>query len=196
MVVFLLTTVALTGILHPGPVYIEEGGNVTLPTCFLSGHPTPWVWWTNSSGHMLQESVRANYSVLKIRNAKPADSGIYVCTAHNLLGKLVQQTQLIVVSPPKFNVTPPKVVRAIPGDVVTLNCGAVGKPAPIISWKRGEEQLHSGKLNHSSSSTLIFPDIKTEEEGNYTCIATIAQVSQAFAITNVLVSHGKGLCFI
>lgn len=195
MVIFLLTAVGLRGILHPGPVYVEEGGNVTLPACLLSGHPTPWVWWTNSSGHLLQERVRANYSVLKIKNAQSADSGIYVCSAYNLLGKLVQQTQLIAVSPPKFNVTPPKMVRATPGDVVTLNCSAVGKPTPIISWKRGDEQLRSGRLNHSSSSALIFRDIKTEDEGNYTCIATIAQVSQAFAVTNVLVSHGKGMCF-
>ena len=173
--------------LSPGPLYAVEGTDVTLPVCHVTGHPAPVVTWSKSFGQLPQGRVQSNNTALKIFHIRKVDSESYLCTAYNLLGSAVQRTQLVVVPLPKFIVKPPSMLVASPGDTVTLNCSATGDPQPAISWKRQEAQLPAGR-SHSSGDALIIRDLKEEDTGNYTCVATSADVSKAFAVSHVLVT--------
>ena len=115
MLILLSTVVGPRITLHPGPVYVAEGNNVTLPSCHVTGYPTPEVTWTRSLGQLPQWRVQTYNTAMKIFNFTLADSDNYLCTARNVLGKVLQGTQLVVVSPPKFIVTPPKIASTIPG---------------------------------------------------------------------------------
>ena len=174
--------------LSPGPVYVVEGTNVTLPLCHVTGHPTPVVTWSKSLGQLPQGRVQSNNSALKIVHVRKVDSDYYLCTAFNLLGSAVQRTQLVVFSLPIFIVKPPSMLVVFPGDSVTLNCSATGDPKPAMSWKRKRARLPAGR-SHSLGNALTIRDLKKEDTGNYTCVATSADVSKAFAVSYVLVTY-------
>ena len=40
--------------LNPGPLYVVEGSNATLPVCHVTGHPPPLVTWSKSFGQLPQ----------------------------------------------------------------------------------------------------------------------------------------------
>ena len=90
--------------LHPGPSYVTEGSNVTLPTCHVTGYPAPVVTWRKSIGQLPQWRAYYNNSVLQIFDVRKSDSETYLCSALNLLGNVERKTQLVVVSLPMFTV--------------------------------------------------------------------------------------------
>lgn len=82
--------------LDPGPVYAVEGSNVTLPNCHVTGHPQPVVTWTKSFGQFPHKRMQLNNGVLKLLDARKADSDNYLCTATSFLGTVVKRTVLVV----------------------------------------------------------------------------------------------------
>ena len=127
-----------------------------------------------------------NNSVLQISSVGKSDSDWYVCSAVNLLGNVESKTLLVVVSLPVFTVKPPGKVFAATGDTLILNCSATGDPRPVISWKRQGAVLPFGR-SHRRNDALILRDLKKEDAGNYTCVATSAEVSAIEAISDVRV---------
>ena len=162
--------------LHPGPLYVIEGSNATLPTCHVTGHPKPVVTWSKSFGQLSQGRVQSNDSVLRLFNARKSDSDNFICSATNLLGSAAQKTHLVVVSFPRFTIKPPAKVVAFFGGNLTLNCSATGDPQPVISWKRQGAQLPVGRSHQQINGALVIRDIRNEDAGNYICVAKSAEV--------------------
>ena len=162
--------------LHPGPLYISVGRSVTLPTCHVTGHPTPDVKWSKSFGQLPQGRVLRNNRVMRLSDVRKADSGDYVCTATNLLGSVVKKTLLVVVSLPRFSIKPPIRTLARLGDSLRLNCSATGDPQPVITWKRQGSPLPAGR-SQQINGALVLRNVKEEDAGNYICVATSAGVS-------------------
>ena len=156
--------------LDPGPLHVIEGRNVILPTCHVTGHPTPVIKWRKSLGQMPQGRVQNNNGVIKLLGVRKADSDSYICTATNLLGSAVQKTLLVVVSPLRFTRTPPSRAVGWMGGNLTLNCRATGGVQPTISWKRQGRSLPLGRT-HQNNGNLIIRDIRYEDAGNYICVA-------------------------
>lgn len=179
--------------LHPGPIYVAEGSNVTLPTCHVIGHPTPVVRWSKAYSKLPQGRVLNDNTALKLLHVSKTDSDTYQCSASNILGSAARRTQLVVVTPPKFITKPPTKLEIFTGDNVTLNCSAAGDPKPTIRWTRQGEQLPLGR-SHMLREALIIREVKVEDTGNYTCIATSAGVSKAFSMSYVVMAlRGKFL---
>ena len=170
--------------LHPGPLHVIEGSDATLPTCHVTGHPTPVVTWSKSFGQLPQARVQSNNTVLKLFDVRKADSDSYFCTATNLLGSAVQKTLFVVVSLPRFTIKPPAKVVTGPGDNLTLNCSATGDPQPVISWKRQGAQLPVGR-SHQINGALVIRDIRNEDAGIYICVAKSARVFDVETVTDV-----------
>jgi len=181
--------------LHPGPSYVVEGSNVTLPACHVTGYPAPVVTWRKLSGQLPQGRARYNNTALQISNVRKVDSDAYFCSAVNLLGNVERKTLLVVISFPEFTVKPPGKVSVTAGDTLTLNCSATGDPQPVISWKRQGAALPVGR-SHRTKDGLVLRDLKKEDAGNYICVATSAGVFGIETISDVEVSaRGKGkLC--
>ncbi|KAL9967662.1 hypothetical protein ACROYT_G025942 [Oculina patagonica] len=170
--------------LHPGPSYVVEGSNVTLPTCHVTGYPAPVVTWRKSSGQLPQGRAQYNNSVLQISDVRKVDSDTYFCSAVNLLGNVERKTQLVVISLPVFTVKPPGKVFASPGGTLTLKCSATGDPQPVISWKRQGAALPVGR-SHRTNAALILRDLRKWDAGNYICVATSAGVFHIETIIDV-----------
>ena len=171
----MFVTVRPTASIHPGPLLAIEGSDVTLPTCHVTGHPTPLVTWKKAFGQLPQGRVESNSSVLTLLDVRRSDSDNYVCTATNILGTVVQKTLLVVVSLPQFTVKPPSKIMESIGANMTLNCSATGDPQPVISWKRQGSLLPVGR-NQQIDGTLVIRDVQKEDSGNYICVATSAGV--------------------
>ncbi|KAL9967879.1 hypothetical protein ACROYT_G026182 [Oculina patagonica] len=176
--------------LYPGPSYVTEGSNVTLPTCHVTGYPAPVVTWRKSSGQLPQGRAQYNNSVLQISDVRKVDSDTYFCSAVNLLGNDERKTQLVVISLPVFIVKPPRKVFVPIGGSLTLNCSATGDPQPVISWKRQGAALPVGR-SHRTNGALILTDLREEDAGNYICVATGAGVFDIEAISYVEVGKPR-----
>ncbi|KAL9967871.1 hypothetical protein ACROYT_G026170 [Oculina patagonica] len=170
--------------LHPGPSYVTEGSNVTLPICHVTGYPAPVVTWRKSSGQLPQGRAQYNKSVLQISDVRKVDSDTYFCSAVNLLGNVERKTQLVVISLPVFTVKPPGKVAVDFGDTLTLNCSATGDPQPVISWKRQGATLPVGR-SHRTNEALVLKDFRKVDAGIYICVATSAGVFDIERVTSV-----------
>ena len=95
---------------------------------------------------------------------------------------------------------------------VSLSCNATGKPRPVISWFRNDNELLSNRLSDGgvpviitnsiigncsitdppsqcvSSSTLQILNTRAVDSGEYTCVAT-NEAGSTFVIAKVTV-HG------
>ena len=149
--------------LNPGPFYVAEGSNATLPECQVTGYPAPLVTWSKSFDQLLPERVHSNKSVMKLFGVRKVDSDNYLCTATNLLRTVVKRTVLVVVSLPKFNVRPPEKVTALIGETFTL----------VVNWKKQGAQLPVGR-SQEINGVLFIRNTKKEDAGNYICAATNA----------------------
>ncbi|XP_068755526.1 uncharacterized protein [Montipora capricornis] len=174
--------------LHPGPLYISEGSNVTLPSCHVTGHPDPDVKWSKSFGQLPLGRVLRNNEVMTIADVRKADSGDYICTATNLLGIVVRKTILMVVSLPRFTMKPPVKAFARTGDSLTLNCSATGDPQPVITWKRQGSPLPAGR-NQLINGALVIRDVTKKDAGIYICVATSAGVFDIETVTLIEILH-------
>ena len=187
----IFVTVRPTVSIYPGPLLAVEGSNVTLPSCHVTGHPTPVVTWSKSFGHLPQGRVESNNSVLTLLDVRKSDSDNYFCAATNKLGKVIQRTVLVVVSLPRFTVKPPSKIVGDIGANVTLNCSATGDPQPVISWKRQGSQVPVGR-SHQIDGALVIRDVRKEDAGNYICVATSAGVFHRETVAMVEVRPPKG----
>ena len=163
--------------LNLGPRYAIQGSTFTLPTCHVTGYPTPVVTWRKLSSHLPLGRVRYNNSALQILRVRKEDSEFYICSAENLLGKVERKTLLVVVSLPRFTSKPPsKIITALNcRTAVRLNCSATGDPQPIISWRKQGGQLPVGR-SRQINGALVITNLQQSDAGNYICTATSISV--------------------
>ena len=171
--------------LHPGPLYVKEGNNVTLPSCHVTGYPKPAVGWKRVSAPLPRGRTSVNGSSLMIRSAQKDDTDTYFCQASNLLGSTSATTFLVVVRLPRFTHKPPAKIVTFTGKTMTLNCSAEGDPQPVISWRREGGQLPRDRTVMTDGS-LTIKDLRKEDEGVYVCVATSSAVSDVEAQTTVV----------
>ena len=186
--------------LNPGPSYAIQGNTFTLPTCHVTGYPTPVVTWRKLSGQLPQGRVRYNNSALQISQVRKEDSDVYTCTAKNLLGKAEKKTMLVGVSLPRFTSKPPSKIVSIISLTERLNCSATGDPQPIISWRKQGGQLPVGRSQQINGG-LVITNLQQSDAGNYICTATSAGVFDVEAVTTLEIQKGEMMilenyCFI
>ena len=80
----LLVPVKFT-VVPPSVVTVQQGQNIKLQ-CLATGYPSPIITWSRIDGALESGKVNANGSLV-LENVKKGDSGQYMCTAKNALGK-------------------------------------------------------------------------------------------------------------
>ncbi|KAM3610982.1 uncharacterized protein V6R79_011806 [Siganus canaliculatus] len=164
---------------HPSEVSAPLGEELTLE-CRASGTPTPRLSWLKD-GVTLEGSERRHItatpdgSTLTLLRLNPEDSGTYTCLAASPAGQESKIYTLFVLVPPSISgeTTVPREVQVTQDGAVTLECQAVGNPAPQISWmKNGRPLLLSPRTRLSSGdSVLRISPVQLSDSGVYTCVA-------------------------
>ena len=177
--------------LNPGPRYAIEGNTFTLPTCHVTGYPTPVVTWRKLSSQLPQGRVRYNHNALQISQVRKEDSDTYTCSAKNVLGKAEKNTLLVVVSLPQFTSKPPSKIVSMLNSTVRLNCSATGDPQPIISWRKQGGQLPVGR-SQQINGALVITNLQQSDAGSYICTAASASVFILETVTSLQIMTQKG----
>ena len=177
--------------LNPGPRHAIAGSTFTLPTCHVTGYPTPVVTWRKLSSQLPQGRVRYNNNALQISQVRKEDSDTYTCSAKNFLGKAEKNTLFVVVSLPQFTSKPPSKIVSMLSSTVRLNCSATGDPQPIISWRKQGGQLPVGR-SQQINGTLVITNLQQSYAGNYICTAASASVFIVETVTSLQIMTQKG----
>ncbi|EDO38723.1 predicted protein [Nematostella vectensis] len=181
----LVVTVPPSVSIDIGPTYVQEGDNVMLPKCHVTGFPLPEINWTRSAGQLPRRRVMTSGGQLSILAARANDSGDYFCSARNHIGSTIARTQLVVFALPRFIISPPKSLKAEVGSDVILPCKAYGSPPPlVITWHRHGKSIpqeRSGVID----GVLRLIDVTTADSGVYVCTATSSGIFDAQAMTRL-----------
>ena len=173
-----------------GPSYVEKHKNITLPKCHVTSFPPAVITWSRVFGEIEQARVVFNDRHLSIKNARKRDSGLYKCTAANILGHESAVTQLVVVELPQFTVTPPSQLTVFGNQNVTVACQASGDPKPTVMWTKENGPLPFKRSKVSVNGTLLIWGSRLEDSGRYTCTAMSNEVI-AKAMSTMALNVGK-----
>uniref|UniRef100_A0A8C9AGX6 Cell adhesion molecule DSCAM n=1 Tax=Prolemur simus TaxID=1328070 RepID=A0A8C9AGX6_PROSS len=147
------------------------GQRVELP-CKALGHPEPdYRWLKDNMPLELSGRFQKTVTGLLIENARPSDSGSYVCEVSNRYGTAKVIGRLYVKQPLKATISPRKVKSSV-GSQVSLSCSVTGSEDQELSWYRNGEILNPGKnvritgINHEN---LIMDHMVKSDGGAYQC---------------------------
>lgn len=175
--------------LNSGPTYVKIGSDVKLPFSDVKGHPKPQITWSKAPGSLPKNRIIIKEGQLNLLNSEKNDSGTYFCKAENHMGSVVSGSKIVVVELPVFQSKPPTSYYAEPAaSSVVFNCTAKGHPKPVITWRKENGVLPSGK-HEIKGDSLILRDLSKTDDGTYVCTATSAGVSGVEAKTNLHVRH-------
>ncbi|XP_068733580.1 uncharacterized protein [Montipora capricornis] len=148
---------------------VEVGNNATF-VCTAIGRPTPTVLWKKTNGRVLTIS-RIGAAFLTLFNVTEIDSGIYQCSAINVVANDTKTTVMNVKGLPRdtsiisnvsYNV-------AANGEHVALQCSSKGFPRPVCRI------YHNGKEKGINGSEYIVRNFNKLDEGEYTCNCSNAE---------------------
>ncbi|KAG8545857.1 hypothetical protein GDO81_020193, partial [Engystomops pustulosus] len=163
-------------VLIPPTVQIGDGSDQVIVTvndaldlsCFVTGHPTPRVWWlrngfpvSDQDGLEVLESGRT----LAIGLIQPGHGGRYSCKAEGEAGTAEAAVDVLVQELPLVTITGGSSVAAKLREPVTLECDVSGTPPPTVTWWKDGVQVEA------QGSTLQIAALSIDDEGVYTCVA-------------------------
>ncbi|XP_071095594.1 nephrin-like isoform X1 [Haliotis cracherodii] len=167
----------------PGSAFIRPVGDYNVGDsvelkCSASpeGFPAATFEWKKDG--VIQAQNAATY---RINNARLSDIGDYICTPQNKVGRGQSSTiSLSVNEPPTLTESPNNAEIHVPlsdPNPIEIKCVAQGRPSPVISWFKNNDDV---------PLTTLYPSFYTIEQTNTTVN------SHRFIITNILYFRGGG----
>ena len=149
---------------HSSDTRVFSGTSIDLQ-CISNGIPEPEVRW--SLNETMTEVVGEDFAI----NAAIAgvDSGRYVCTATNSIGRTEKSIEVSVVTLPNLE----SEYRVKKGKRLALPCLPSSSAVQTI-WKKGDEEIegdHEGRL--------VLHGMMEEREGEYSCQVTIVESGES-----------------
>ncbi|XP_076135974.1 hemicentin-1-like [Alosa pseudoharengus] len=170
-----------------GPSILATGSNATF-TCDASSWPPSSISWFYNGSQVGMSSVSKKYSL------SPADSGEYICTAHNnktdlssSAAKLLTVIDLISSATIKITGNPP-----VDHKRFMLTCEAIGAVYDRYWMTDGMAlNLNMSRMSLSEdNSTLTFNPVLTSDNGNYMCMASNPLNSATSPMFSLKVNYG------
>ncbi|XP_058266507.1 basement membrane-specific heparan sulfate proteoglycan core protein-like isoform X2 [Hemibagrus wyckioides] len=185
----------------PIEVFIEEpksqsvipGATVNFICTAKSRLPAYTLVWTRQGSGKLPDRAMDFNGILTIRNVRPEDAGVYVCTGSNMFAMDEGTAVLYVpdgtkaamfytayemfeghrqpgeVMKPTVTIHP-TVLTVQQGQRAEFRCTATGSPAPSVEWTGGPGNRMSSRAI-IRGGVLTFPSVQRSDEGDYTCRA-------------------------
>ena len=164
---------------QPKDVEIGVGGDVTWE-CHAEGNPTPKiVWYVNGIPYDNLKDERFKGRLLKktanklfLANVTQTDYMCIQCNATNLRGYAFTDVYLNVLSEAPTILVPPEQMKVCAeGTGVDLTCEVTGKPDPVITWFKNDEQITGGRFVVLESGSLHIAKVVLADAGHYRCTA-------------------------
>uniref|UniRef100_A0A1A8MRQ1 Roundabout homolog 3 n=1 Tax=Nothobranchius pienaari TaxID=704102 RepID=A0A1A8MRQ1_9TELE len=157
----------------PSDVVVAAGEPAVMECVPPRGHPEPTISWKRNNIRVndRDERITIRGGKLMISTTRKSDAGTYVCVGTNMVGeKDSDPAELVVFERPVFTKQPVNQVVLIE-DMVEFFCEAYGDPTPTVHWKREEGEFPPGRSEIRSDNSLRLSQVKTEDEGTYTCVS-------------------------
>jgi len=154
-------------------------GSDALIRCTVTSNPSPSVDWLRDGTYLrTDERHIIQQDGVLITNIQESDEGVYTCRARvSELGSIDQRAiRVQVLVPPQISEAPVD-TSGVEKETVTFQCGAEGKPQPVVSWVDGESmplQDQEGYFVDDRSGELTILNLRPEQAGTYRCTATNA----------------------
>ena len=149
----------------------EEKQNITIAST-ATGQPQPSNTWSKSVGSLPKGRNKVINGALTIYNVTKNDRGIYICKAENILGSVPDTVLVMVFSPLRFKVLPPRVVTPLTGYTLRFPC--VAESDLRLSKKKNGMSSLPETSNVHRNGTLVLANVKKSHQGSYTCRASNA----------------------
>uniref|UniRef100_H2MDX8 Hemicentin 2 n=1 Tax=Oryzias latipes TaxID=8090 RepID=H2MDX8_ORYLA len=119
----------------------------------------------------------------EIARASANDEGLYECIATSTVGQGRALTQLTVQEPPPV-LRPTVNVTSSVGGVAVLSCQVEGSVRHNLTWHRAARtiQAHVGRVKLLSDSSLQISGVRTQDAGEYHCVASNAHGENRIAV--------------
>ncbi|KAK1168224.1 contactin-5-like isoform X1 [Acipenser oxyrinchus oxyrinchus] len=141
--------------------------------CKATGKPRPsyrWLW--NGAPLLSRNRTEMVNGELLIKSLHQSDAGMYQCVAENKHGAIYSSAALkILASAPSFQPIPErKIVTAIVGKDIILECKPQASPKPDITWKKGDRRIPPNKrISVVEDNSLRIVNSTKSDEGSYVC---------------------------
>ncbi|XP_039475252.1 hemicentin-1-like [Oreochromis aureus] len=171
---------------------VKEGAVLNL-TCSVESVPPSLVVWSKlgSNTNLHSDTGSAKLDVL---NVTTEDSGQYICTATHLDTTVTSYVDVTVTYKRKPQIIGNTTVRE--GDVLNLTCSVESFPPSLVMWSKptSNPSHHNGTYtdlhNDTGSATVLFPNVTTEQSGQYICTATHLDTTET-SYVNVIVTYTR-----
>ncbi|XP_022911513.1 papilin isoform X2 [Onthophagus taurus] len=158
-------------------------GDYVMLRCAISGNPNPTISWKR--GDLMIDGTEPRYrltldgAALQIISLYKTDSGLYLCTADNKIGRpLTKEIRLVVEDPvegPARILDDPSLasVTVTLGSPATLNCYVYGYPSSAVAWFKDAEliPMKTEEFTINKDSSLFINAVRLRNLGIYTCQA-------------------------
>ncbi|ULT80160.1 hypothetical protein L3Y34_010619 [Caenorhabditis briggsae] len=168
-------------------VLIDKDISLSCELLTESDDKTTFVWSINEIENERPKNAQipSDGHRMYITNAKPENSGKYICRVTNSAGKAEKVITLKVLEPPVFVEGEVETNRKLIGsNPVILACLATGNPQPIITWKIDGEDVDKNLLLDESHLRIETLNTKSVQ---ITCSAEnkAGAISRDFYVQNI-----------
>ena len=136
-----------------------------------SGDNADVIWFYNrlpidfNSPDTMNRYKESQRGGLTIKSIREQDDGHYTCMAKTEAASLVPEhdTRLyvrVLNTPPIWRLKPPKNITIMPGDDLTIQCGASGWPRPKITWLTKYSTTSPIPIQNSMQNDESFSDLQ------------------------------------
>ncbi|KAK9737087.1 Laminin EGF domain [Popillia japonica] len=158
------------------PEYFSgDSGSTFSLTCETNEDYTS-IRWEKLNGYLPPHHVSVN-GVLTLRDARPEDSGVYMCIVTIASGQSGNKTASVSIYDPYPDASGVPTVRVTPknqtvgqGSTVEIYCDVTGTPPPTVKWTRVREDF--GPTTQQIGNVLRISPVNIEDRGIYICVAS------------------------
>ncbi|CAH0663934.1 unnamed protein product [Spodoptera exigua] len=151
-------------------INVTEKTNGKLTCRILKGIPKPTIVWSFRGSKGKKEYLKEKGEIIQLKNAKKHQSGVYMCTAINVLGADYHEIEVIIEYPPHIK-RDVKEMKIVDGDEVKLMCDVDGVPAPMVYWTFNNTKVTSTTRTRITADYSLIIKTTLGDTGYYACHA-------------------------
>ncbi|KAL9967651.1 hypothetical protein ACROYT_G025931 [Oculina patagonica] len=156
-------------VVSPVTLTVNEGGSASFQ-CSAGGNPEPAVVWSKLENQSEISRTAVSGGKLQLTKVTGNDSGVYQCSATNILGNSREVARLAVNVHPRISLHPGPSYVIEGSNATQPTCHVTGYPSPVVTWRKSSDQLPQGRAQYNNS-VLQISDVCKVDSDLYFCSA-------------------------